>query len=725
MGYTWTVVVLVLIGQQAPTPLDSFRANYASIKVDLDFIYEMGEFDGPRDLVWSKQGVNFHPKERLPGSLEGHWACDGLAEYHRFSSPKAVLEKAAQEKIRTEANKVFFEVYAVPKIEALWDGDVLAVHSVDRIRLTPGTSPSWKTIQATAIDREPGELTSGRSPFYWGFTFPFPQIIGSQFEGSAVTRQKGMLAGRPVEFEVYCLGDPKTNCIQLEVAYDSSVGYLPRFARRIDYGGRPSAYVKEMYLIEARPCSAGGFVPTELIEATYLVPDFRQKHAEYKPGDDLRLEKVGGGRFRATSFKDRTGPVALVELNDVHSLSGIGGVVPLRKGTTSITLSQVKTNLGRKLREVSRIVSPNIDQTELHQFDVPAAGESSSNWWLRGTILVVFTAAVAFVLLRYRRRVLPLVMIGLGTSLTGCVNSQSPAIKLTGSLKETRVLLKSTVRNLPVTLVVRNDGNIPIKLFSANGGCSCRKVEQSGFPTLLAPGAMMAIGVDVQVGRSSSPQAFRFEFESDHGKLEVAVPFFALFEHQFDPESFSASLNEGEEGSFAFTHRSIHRGEAVKSSATVRFPEALRAQVVNTTGGTVGGAPEFPYEDVTYQITIADQRLGTRREVIELVENDQIVIEASVVWKRASYLSTIPERVVLGSRPIRVFLRCTDEDVEFVKVFKNPSHLDVTIVSPREISIMANQSRLEQDSEKEWVVEVLTSSPKQRTLKFPVTRQSL
>jgi hypothetical protein len=176
--------------QTEPGPLDGFLANRAHIKVDMDFSHETGMLDGNRESVWSKSGPEFTPSEPSGSDLEGHWACDGIAEYYRFSTVRSVLERARRENSNTETpaacalrepQRVMMAIPYVPRTELLWDGSMLVCHQASRIRASALSDYSWRVPAATTVDQRPGALTDGRGPFYWGFSYAFPDIITGKF----------------------------------------------------------------------------------------------------------------------------------------------------------------------------------------------------------------------------------------------------------------------------------------------------------------------------------------------------------------------------------------------------------------------------------------------------------------------------------------------------------------------------------------------------------------
>lgn len=142
----------------------------------------------------------------------------------------------------------------MPSVEALCDEETFAFHS-----LMPGKS---SLHVHTLVGKFPAPLVG---PFTWFSFYRFDRDLAVNYPGASPVGRVAVRVGRPTEVEVYerSVGDDR---VRREVAYDPGVGHLPRFYRGIAYGqdrGRSNASVDEFYLIDAKICSAGGFVPTE------------------------------------------------------------------------------------------------------------------------------------------------------------------------------------------------------------------------------------------------------------------------------------------------------------------------------------------------------------------------------------------------------------------------------------------------------------------------------
>jgi hypothetical protein len=355
MNYAWLGILLAPLGQAPVEPSEAFRANYVAIKVDFDFTVKRGTLLDKEDQIWKGPLVTVFQHQDTPvGDLEGHWACDGVAEYIRFSSTAERLAKATQRGLvvaqpgNPDAAKVFARVFYVPRTQCLWDGETLVADAMPRTVDARGDDSAPRDLSVRIPGNELNPLTSGRGPFYWGFSDAFPHILFAKFRDRRVEKSIRILGGKRVIVEVYRVGEPGLNapgiCNQLEVAYDPAAGSLPRFARRIDYSFKPhsTALVKEMYLTGTRRCAAGGVLPIEWIGAVYAVPEFDVAFPMYRPLDKLIAPKKLWERFHASNIQDRTAPVEITHSKAIRSIATADGVVPVPRDSGPLTLARIK-----------------------------------------------------------------------------------------------------------------------------------------------------------------------------------------------------------------------------------------------------------------------------------------------------------------------------------------------------------------------------------------------
>lgn len=718
------LIILVVLSQSqlAPGPLDAFRANYASMKAELDFEFTGGAFRDNQKRLWLGQlpvYVESHT-ENTDLTLVGHWACDGKAEYYRFGSPADILQRASKDQLKKEAGKVFYNVSFIPRTELLWDGELLVGHREHPHFKDTAGNPDWTIVRANIIDdMKAGYLGEGRGPLQW--TLIFPHIL-KFYDNAPLSRHHAIRWGNPTEVETRRKeGSDGNGWEQIEVSFDPSIGYLPRFVRFLSYYSPGDvASVGEMYLIEARPCAAGGFVPTEWFDIIFDVPNFRARFPDYDESTDLAapMNQVNVTHFRASNFRDFPGPVALREVRDVRSVAGIGGFVKSPPDTSSLSLGDVKKLLGPRLNTPAQRLMLNIDTAELRELE----GRSSLAWWpyvVGLAVSVILTAAF----LRRRRSRAGLAALGLavlgGTS--GCGVVGNPVIKLTAGFRDTFRYISPQTHELSMTMVVRNDGNQTLRLLKADGGCSCRKVDQSTFPVVVRPGGMITVPVQLSIVPSTGPQSSPFQFETDRGTIGVSAPFFTLMSHELNPDTVVNSyMNENDGWSFDLTYRVIFRADGIEPDSKVRVPGKFVAVQEAERRGRVGGTSDYAYRETTYRVTLTDRELGEHKASIAAVSpQGDILLEAPVVWKRVPYLSCVPDRVILGTRPVRAFLRCPDDGVELTKVLAAPEGVKAVVSSTREVTVMLGEDAPDIVN---GTLEVGTTAQHRPPLRIPVVR---
>lgn len=312
------------------------------------------------------------------------------------------------------------------------------------------------------------------------------------------------------------------------------------------------------------------------------------------------------------------------------------------------------------------------------------------------------------------------VVLALAAGSTGCGEVGASVIKLTASFREAAVYFDPETLEVTVNLLVRNDGNSTLKVLKVDGGCSCRKVSQEGFPESLPPGKAIAVPVRMSVKPLSLPQDARFELETDHGTLSAVASFFTLVSHQAEPDGgVQATLNDEQDWSFDWKHRSIFR-DGEESASAVEFPPSVAAVEVDRKAGRVGGITGFQYVDRNYKVTLKDKTPGLHKDALVVRRSDgKALLEAPILWERVPYLSTIPKKILLGDRPIRTFLRCPDESIEMSRVRLKPEGIKVVVASPRELLVSVDVGA---PSVIDGEIEVETTAEGRPPLRVPVAR---
>ena len=661
----WALVV-ASVAQAEPGPLDAFRANYAAIHAKLDYEFTSG-LAAPDVIadgrLWGDDVGFVSDPER---ATLGRWACDGNAEYFDCG---AAGGKANEDRVYRSTGGM--AMMTRQRFQLLYDGEM----SLYRDRQTANVD--------AMVTNDPGPLSEAIGPYAWGHVYPFPTFLARQFPGMRPERRPATRGGHATEVEIY-RREQEDGWHQVEVSYDPSIGSNPRYCRLLKWVAKDDRlFVKEAYVVKADVCSAGGFVPTEVRKTAYRVDRFSRNYPKFDDNTSFTAtDQVELDRFVATRFVDFVGPAKIEDTAGVTFLTSYGGPRKIPGGLlNAMTIPAVKAALGTRLTAAPPPM-PHLDVAEQNEFNT----QRGRPWWpylIGGLAAVAALGAAGYA----RKRALAVVaLIGL-LPAAGCGTAGPPAPRLSGAFDRPQ-LLYDPGRPLQLTLTLKNDGNRPLRIRAVNGGCTCRRVDPAPFPATLKVGQSLNVGVSLNDDRSFAPQNITFTADSDQGSLNFPASLHALPSHHVSPIApANNSLVEGQGWEFDLVHRELSDGTSPTHPATLTFPAEFAATRGQTVAGSVANLPKFAFKDTTYHVTLKDDRLGLCKAPILLRAGDRTLFEVPVIWKRSRYLSTAPERVSLGTRPVRVFLRCPDEAVELTRVLSAPAGIRAVVSSPRELTV--------------------------------------
>jgi hypothetical protein len=697
-------LLLLATGQLEPGPLDAFRANFASLGASLEFLQRTGLADAGAvldDALWDRPALTID--EDIAHQVMGRWDCvNGVV--HILSSPSDEATKRAKPPLKpsTLSSEPF-------PYEAVYDQEGLLYHIIgsnNGLQYFPGSVP----LQVT------------HGPFHFIAPY-FPYIIDDIFPEVRPVREKGSRGGHPCEIEVYRIDYGGGSWQQLEVAYDPSIGHLPRHVRLVGSaaeGGKK--FVREMMLTEARMSAAGGYVPTDWYELNYDVRSVQgrwpQAGARLEPAD----HRVGVIHFAATKFEDRSAPVRLERLQGVTTLAGPGGVVRLPSDRDRISPERARSVLGRRATTVANAGLPSIDEAELRQFD---RRQGWGRWgWSVAVAAPIVVVAAAWWFRRRRAGTGPgliLMTLILPPLVGGCGIHAPPIVRLAAEFERSPLIHDANAPHVDALLIVRNVGNQGLTIFNVDGGCTCRKVDTAALPKRLEPDRSFRVGMRLQNHRSHEKQQFNLNFETSSGRLSVPAELHTLPDHVLDPSTVSLHPIEGEETEpFTLVHRQVHARGEPDVVAVLKTSGPFSIVPTDRMGGRVAGAPGLVYVDQTYRVQLTDSSLGLHKD--ELVLSDPLgrrLAAATVGWDRSKYVDASPGRVVLGRRPVRVFLRCPDPSVELIAVTRAPVGVKAIVSSPRELIVMLDKDPPNQIG---GLIEVETTAAAHPSLTVPVLR---
>jgi hypothetical protein len=719
---TILVAFLLSIAQAPVGPEDAFRANYAAIQAEVQYAFRAGL--APADVLarlrtWSTDGISFIED---PGrTLEVKWACDGVSQRLAIlpaispgspavgNSPGDALKQSSGLS-RGPGAPITRGSAAGKGFEVLWDDEVRLEHHFDR-----------PDVQVH-LGNQLGVLYTHAGPFLWWGIFEYPVSLKTNFGKAAPVVHRATIGGRDLVIAVYHDDYEPDGWARLEVYHDPSLGYLPRAARYIFVAGQ-GAGCRELFLTGARPCSAGGFVPTEVYQATFeiAVP----KRIDKSEFDDRLPRPSPRGQINmrflaATSFRNAIGPVGLEWPGPGKTIVGQGGAVPWNSGA-ALSINRMRTMLGRKLTDPPKGRLPAIDVAELSEYaEKPRTGWT---WYGLGIASIGFACAVCF----WRwRRASALLLITLAGSFwqVGCAPTGIPEIKLSGDFEPAVILYESKQATIPLILNVRNAGNSALQVLNVDGGCACRRVDQSGFPAIIKAGANCKVPVNMTVSSASGVGQYLFGAQTSSGGLSFPVSLTLFPRNRVSPETIGIpNLVEEQGWEFELIHRAIFESRLGPLRHDLVVPAEFVATRLKTQRGKVNAAPQFEYQDTSYRVALNDRKVGLHKSILGLINEDGgRELDVPVVWRRVEYLSAMPDRAFMGPRTLRVFLRCPDERVELTQVLSTPKGVRAIVSSPLEVNVM-----LTDDAPPiiDGVIIVGTTAKDRPPLRIPATRYSV
>jgi hypothetical protein len=217
------------------------------------------------------------------------------------------------------------------------------------------------------------------------------------------------------------------------------------------------------------------------------------------------------------------------------------------------------------------------------------------------------------------------------------------------------------------------------------------------------------------------PQRANITFDTDHGRIITPAELYVLPRHHASPETVTLNVQgDSEPAAIEVVHRVVGCENWSEVEPRVVPEGAVSVTKLGTRSGRVAWAPQLTYTDVTYRFSIQDPKFGLHTAAIKWEEpSGQVLVEVPVVWNRVPYLSSTPERVILGKRAVRVFLRCPDESIELTQVLSAPHGVKAVVSSPREFTVRLDETA---PGIIDSLIEVGTTAEGQPPLRIPVVR---
>jgi len=559
------------------------------------------------------------------------------------------------------------------------------------------------------------------SPIHW-FEVPFVDgLIRGDFTGvvpeTVASECRGIRTVTEVYRKVFDEG-----WYQGEVSYDPSIGYIPRYIRLISTNSDGSASIKEAFIQDARPCKEGGFVPTEWCETSFRLEGFEKTYPNYSHDTQIRPQgDISIGHFTVNRLVDQIGPVALQADATTRGISAAWRSVMTSRFRGPITLRVIKEVLGNA-PVTPAFLPANIDMAEQGEY-VQQPGRS--NYWIAALIAMAVGLALGFLALRKRARFLAIFLaLAVAPCTEGCQRATEGPPLLSLAFEDPLIVYEPAESALNVGLRITNPGPQSVRIFGIDGGCSCRKLDRSRLPLTLGGGNSVVVRMTIENRHHYEPMHINFQFATGLGSLGASAVLHAMPRHHINPESMTIlALEEDKEDAVEFVHRRIIRASGGHDSVGLQVSSDFILTKVGSHGGRVTHAPDLRYEDTRYLLTLKNKSIGTFKDTLVLTgHNGKQILEVPITWRRYAFLTVVPDRVILGPRPVRMFLRCPDETVEFTKVLSSPKGVTAVVRSEREVS-----ARLVDGAPDiiDGVIEIGTTAKAGHPLKVPVVRYAL
>jgi hypothetical protein len=500
------------------------------------------------------------------------------------------------------------------------------------------------------------------------------------------------------------------------VAYDASIGFLPRYVRLMMHDrSNDLGMIEEMYLVDARRCSYGGYVPCEWIQLSFDIEGFGAKYRDVKPGSVLEPpnSEVSIGWFRAEQFDDLLAEPAVQNDEGFTHLSSGGGTVAVPGRAKTLTLTEMRRALGLKVYTAPPV--SRIDSIEAHEFD--GTSNSSLKVWIGCLLLILLGCGFLFVGYRRYRSVRMLLLFGTVVVL-GCAQPL-PALQTT--LTPAVIAYDWQADDAPAsfTLSIRNTGNCVLEIKEMKTGCSCALADSSAFPITLVPKDPCDVEIHIQRTSRYSKQSLVWTFLTDLGEIRCTNSFLMFPKAKISPKhQFAPALYPGDPHAFMVVAHEVTADGIPFPTAELKVPDGLDVAEGESQSG-VGPSEGFVFRERTFIVSVVDQDLGHHKREVVLVSGDEKLAVAFVGWKRIPLVSTLPEKVYLAERPIRVFLTSKDETAEITRVLSAPAGIDAILASPREI-LVRPKPEIHESVDGEIVVE--TDAAASSVIRIPVVR---
>ncbi len=661
-------VAVLVFSPSEPDPLDGFHGNYQAIRAALTFTYHRGyckTSEVGEGRAWHSSTISLTDEQKKQ-YVSGVWEFDGRSQ-RILNRPLEELIPLMEDEIKRTRRTTI-----MAPIEVVFDSELTASHPI-----------GFRTASVGPASANNSHLKFVKGPFSWG-SLKFPEVIHEKWGEAQRAIHDAKHGGFATKDIVYSKSKKDWD-YTLAVALDPHVGFLPRFSRTLSLNTqKDEADVREMYLLRAERCTSGAFVPVEWIELMFTVEKFARTYplannlTTIKPPN----ENVLVGWFRATALSDLSSEPRLEAEEGFVNLGTQAEVVPLGDNPTVLGMSRIRQLVGLKVYATPPL--PTINTSEAHQFEHAVVRP----WRQRILIAVFLTFGFFLILLGWRRLRRSRHFFVFALAFVISCKAEQPVPRLEASFVNQNILSSPDSPHEVLPLRVRNTGNCDLVLEDLKAGCTCMVLDESIFPRSLKPLEEFEIQVRIQKKQQFAPLKLGWTFITDHGELQCNSRVFIFPSVQLSPSLQSYPvLYEGETHNFSLVAHQIMKEEDTWENATLQVDDGLRVAIDGEKAGN-GPVQGFRFREVNYKLTVEDATLGDHRKEVQLVDDSGISLaHAFVLWHRTPAVTTVPQKVYLADRPVRVFMRARDDEFEFIRIVEAPPGVDVIITSRREVTV--------------------------------------
>ncbi|MGL5096753.1 MAG: hypothetical protein ACRDD1_14255, partial [Planctomycetia bacterium] len=533
------------------------------------------------------------------------------------------------------------------------------------------------------------------------------------FKGVTSTTTHGEFDGFAVEWNTLMASEAR-----LDIAYDMSIGGLPRFIRRVTFEAEQTPIVCEWYLTRVHSSPNGSFIPLQSLGLQWSSP-MKIDSLEGMPRGKFPHEGKVVGVFIFNGYEvSETPPSLKIGSSKGFSFINAGGrSQDFSSFPKELSANDLFKTTDRMLR-LPAVVStnpPELSLAEMNKF-APSPGPS---WMLYAAVTLTLAGMAAIVYAFFRRRNRLVVLVIATCGVQGCGAGESK-INLSADFSASSYLVDTWTDKATAELVVSNPGGVDVVLTGAGVRCGCVKIKAEQFPMTIPARSAARLSVPVAARIDGAAQAVALNLQTNFGELAVQPIVRVLPKWSITPDS----LHLGRKPSGHRFVTSVRTLEIIPSNQEFEAVTLVADSIVECKRDTVrigvGPTRDFRFRETDYQILIKPDASGYGTADVRLSRDrdSEKLCHAHMQWDLTSGVTAVPSKVYLADKPVKVRI-LADGDVEITDVTSSSNLVCATKTEGRILTVAVNPEAPE-DFQTE--IEIKTSGPEKSSLKIPVTR---